>query len=312
MCNNNFIRIIPPICKGGGLCYILMLIFNQLLEAIYNDLIPIIDLTHFDNFYLHTTETIDKINSWEYYFRQPTDIIPLGNIADISIFDSNSYLHNDYSVNDRQKLFKKYIRFNDDIIKSVNSFFNKYINQRILGVRIRGTDYVNTMAAHHCIQPSIDQVIADISIYLKKYRIDKIYVSTDESKYFKTLKDKFGSLIISQQTIFVDNPSNTEWNGEYLNKLHSMDFIVQSQKEYLANIIILSKCQYLISGSTSATPIIELLRDTDPISEKVYNFGTYDNPMFALLPSGFVDINRPINNNKPYLILHPDCKFSQC
>ena len=308
---NNFIRIIPPTSKSGGLCYILMVIFNQLLDAIYNDLIPIIDLTYFDNLYFHKTETIGKINPWEYYFRQPTDIVPSSNIADISIFDINLALHHNYSVNDKRKLFKKYIRFNDDIIKSVDSFFNTYINQCILGVRIRGTDYVNNRPACHHIQPSIDQVIADILIYLKKYRIDKIYVSTDESKYFKTLKDKFGSLIISQQNIFVDNQTNNEWNGEYLNKRYSIDFIVQSQKEYLQNIIILSKCQYLISGITSATLIVDLLRDTVPISEKRYEFGTYHNPKFALLSSGFVDVNRPINNSKPYLILHPDCRFSQ-
>lgn len=302
MINKNVYRIIPPLDPNGGLCYILQIVFQTLLNALYkfNNLIPIIDLTQYDNVYLHTPETIGKINPWEYYFKQPTDTL-------ISIFDNNPVVKHNYSLNDKRWLFKKYIKFNDDIIKSANSFLNTYTNQYILGVRIRGTDYVNTAPAGHDIQPSIEQVINDIQTYLKTYKIDKIFVSTDESKYFKELKNKFGTLIIKYQNIFIDNTSTTEWNGTYLNKTHDMNFIIQSLKEYLVNVIVLSKCQYLITGHTCAYPIINLLRDCEPISEKLYDFGTYDKPKFKLLSSGFVDITKPIDCNKPFLILHPDC-----
>lgn len=309
---NNFIRISIDRRSCNGLCSILSEVFNRICDSIYNNLIPIVDLTNFDNPLFHTTETLGKINPWEYYFKQPTDIVIPSDIAcdmvSISIKQQDLYKHN-YSIDDQRNIFKKYIRINDSIIKVFNSFLDMYRNQHILGVCIRGTDYVNIKPKAHSIQPSVEQVIDDISVYLNQYKIDKIFVATDESTYLRRLKDKFGPLIIHYQKNFVDNRSNNMFNGLYLNKTYNINYIIKLNKEYLINVLILSKCQYLIMGKTSATIIYNLLRDTKPVSEKIYDFGVYNRPKFRLLPSGFVDTNHPIDYNKPVLLLHPNCRI---
>ena len=83
-------------------------------------------MRHIANGYFHDSTTLHHINPWEYYFKQPC-----GYSLDEINCPSNDIVHLNFTgfnylkkmpLNKQQKLSKKYIKFNDDIIKSANAF----------------------------------------------------------------------------------------------------------------------------------------------------------------------------------------------
>ena len=80
---------------------------------------------------------------------------------------------------------KKYIPIKKEIIDETNIIMKKLFNNstNVLGVKIRGTDYISIKPKGHPITPNIDVVISDIKNMTRKNRYDWIFfASEDESK----------------------------------------------------------------------------------------------------------------------------------
>ena len=82
------------------------------------------------------------------------------------------------------------------------------ITKNILGVLIRGTDYVLTKPKGHPIQPNLTDVVNDVKEMDNKYKYDYIFFTTED----EIIKKKFSKIF---QNKVKQIRSNIEINYDY-------------------------------------------------------------------------------------------------
>lgn len=145
----------------------------------------------------------------------------------------------------------------------IKKLFGK--SKNILGVKIRGTDYVKKRPRGHSVQPNVDQVISDVKNFDLKYNYDFIFFASEDElikkKFIPEFKDKLKIL----------NPDDDRYMIKFRDKQYEhLNYV----KNYLFNTIILSKCLDLISSRCiGATGIILLSKGFRHLI--IYNLGVY-------------------------------------
>ena len=138
-------------------------------------------------------------------------------------------------------------------------------SKNILGVMIWGTDYVKNRPRQHPIPPPVEQVISDVKLFDNKYKYDFIFFATED----EGIKNKFLSAFDNKVKIVTRNDfiQIRNYNVE-------INEILNYMKNYLLNIIILSKCLDIITSRTSGGAGIFILTEGFRHS-KVYFLGDY-------------------------------------
>ena len=203
--NQNKIFYVIQRSPGGGL-------FSNLNYVIYHlsicdkfNFIPIIDMKNFTTKYNSKKKFNNKSNAWEYYFSKVSKyslkevykskkvIITDSKTRGIDGFDSFENLDNTH-----EKIFKKYIKINKNILNKVDDFKKVYFrNHKILGVHFRGSDM--KYQERHPFPPTINQIVNKINLLLKKHII-KNFLVTEEENYLQKLK-----LIFKNKLIFYNS-----------------------------------------------------------------------------------------------------------
>ena len=138
-------------------------------------------------------------------------------------------------------------------------------SKNILGVKLRGTNYVSDRPRGHSIQPTVEQVISDVKIFDEKYKYDFIFFTTEDdiirNKFIKEFDNKVK--ILYQKDV-----------KNVTNYYESVNRKLSSVKNYLLDVIILSKCLDIIAsqntGCTGAFIMSEGFRHS-----KIYALGLY-------------------------------------
>ena len=256
---NKFI-VIKHRCKTCGL----FTFFNTFLDCINTFInkgyIPIIDLLSYPNIFNGFNVSSLNKNPWEFFFEQPFGFSLESvkkNAHYITYFDYNYTICNLYG---RKNIFYnkatldywhtialKYIPIKKEIIKESNYIRKKLFKncKNILGILLRGTDYISLKPKNHPIQPNTEIVIKDVIKQLKKNKYDYIFLTTEDQIILKKFIIRFGSKLkyLKNKNI---NYNYTQKTLLAYNKniLGNFDF----QKIYLINIIILSSCIDIISS----------------------------------------------------------------
>ena len=258
------------------------------LGCIYRNLllgnIPIIDLKSFPNVY--NGNNTSKKNPWELFFYQPYNFT----LEDVTKYANNVTTLECNAIGERPDEINMYykgdsIDFWHDfaqiymplkkelLIEADKIMFNLFgYSKNILGVKMRGTDYIAWKPKGHSIPPKIGQVIKDTNMMDHKYNYDFIFFATED----ELLKKKFVPYF--KKKIKLLNP-NIKINYNYKKK----DFInlnkningnLEYIKNYVLNTIILSKCLDIIAPRCSGTAGIFIL--TKGFRNKIiYNLGEY-------------------------------------
>ena len=155
----------------------------------------------------------------------------------------------------------------NDILNEVKSIIQNFFgnSKNILGVMIRGTNYVALRPKGHSIQPTVEQVITDVKIYDKKYKYDFIFFATEDGE----IRNKFISAFDNRLKIITTKDFKL-----FLNYDDKINKIMNYMKNYLLNIIILSKCLDIITSRTSGGAGIYILTEGFR-HNKVYYLGYY-------------------------------------
>ena len=258
------------------------------LGCIYRNLllgyIPIIDLKSFPNVY--NGNDTKKNNPWELFFHQPYNFT----LSDVTKYARHvSYLEctaigerpdeiNMYykpgSINFWHDFAKTYMPLKEEILIEVNDIMHDLFgnSRNILGVKMRGTDYVAWKPKGHSIPPTVEQVINDVKMMDKKYNYDFIFFATEDELIKKKFVPHF------KKKIKLLNP-NIQINYNYKKK----DFInlnkningnLEYIKNYVLNTIILSKCLDIVTPRCSGTAGIFILTNGFRHT-KIYNLGEY-------------------------------------
>ena len=281
--NYSFAIIKRNNCTNGLFGYYVAYL-GCLNKFIKNGYIPILDLLSFPNIFNAFNKIQLNENPWELFFNQPFDF-KLKDVINYSkniIYfncnpknrpDTNIY-NNKMLLNYWHNLAEKYIPIKNEIIdeaKKIRKYlFNNSIN--VLGILIRGTDYISIKPKGHPIQPRPEVVIHDAKRMDKKNKYDFFFLTTEDD----IIRNKF-ILELGNKLKFIKSNENIKYNykkKEYLafnNKIKgNSDYI----KIYLINIIILSKCIDIIcsrtAGSVGAFIFSNGFRNT-----KVYYLGRY-------------------------------------
>ena len=162
----------------------------------------------------------------------------------------------------------------NEIKEEANNIMKNLFNnsKNILGVKIRGTDYLSVKPKNHSKQPKVEQVILDVKHMDEQYNYDFIFFATED----ELIKEKFIPEFRTKLKLL--NP-NVKVKYDYSNKYKinlnkningNLDYI----KNYLLNIIILSNCLDIVTSRCSgAAGIFILTKGFRNI--KIYNLGLY-------------------------------------
>ena len=224
-------------------------------------------------------------NPWELYFNQPFgytlnnvkknaknieyfECTALNNMPNSDIFFNNIKL--DYW----HRLSNAYIPIKNNLLNEAENIINKLFkySKNILGIFIRGTDYIEKKPKGHPIQPTSQMVINDVKEFNKKNNYDYYFISTEDDNIRKIFIKEFENKL--KYLIFTENIDYDYKNKDYL--LYNKNILgnLQYSKIYLLNMIILSKCIDIISSRTSGSIGIFIFKNGFRFS-KVYDLGNY-------------------------------------
>ena len=270
-----------PICGLFSFYLVHLGCINKYLAMGY---IPIIDVMTFPNVF--NGFNISKKNYWEDFFNQPfgytlEEIKKRAKIIEyvectgsekrpstINIYFNEILL---YFWHDIQK---RYMPIKKEILKESYIIMKKLFkgSKNILGVKMRGTDYLSTKPKGHPIPPNIEMVIVDVKNLYIKNKYDWIFMSTEDEilkgKFINEFDNKI-KLFEPKEKINYDYKSS---NNIMLNK--DINGNLEYARNYLINMIILSKCIDIVSAKGSGAAGIFILTNGFRYSF-VYNIGEY-------------------------------------
>ena len=259
-------------------------------HAIKNGYIPLVDLQHCENQYFKEKRKY-KDNVWEYYLKQPMGL-GLNDIKDEDeIYISNDtfspevgfvgchslYFPKDINSNKALEVkneLNKFLKFNDETKLYLEKKANEALNGEtdVLGVLLRGTDYVKKQSYKEFIQPNTKTIINEAKKLLAEGKFKKVYLATEDKFIYEEFKKEFGELLIeNRQYMYSTNYDSEKFLSEI--KVDRKNHNYNLALEYLASLYILSKCKGFLGGMTSGTRIAYLLSDWQFC--KIYDLGRY-------------------------------------
>ena len=285
--NNSFAIITRNDCINCGLFSYFQICLGCINYYINKGYIPIIELLSFPNIFNGFKVNNLNENPWEIFFEQPYGY----KLKDVLKYSKNIKFFkcgkDGYSYPDRYNIYKNkilidfwhniatnYLKIKNKIIIEVRIIMKKLFNKsnNILGVLMRGTDFIARKPKYHCIPQTPDNTIKDIIEMDKKNDYDWIFLATEDDiirkKFIKKFKNKLKYLKPKQNIEY-------DYNAKKLLSLNkNIKGNLINMKIYLFNIIILSKCIDIIvsrtSGAVGAFILSEGFRN-----DKIYYLGTY-------------------------------------
>lgn len=264
-------------------------LFNTNLGHIYyavqRGYIPVVDMMNYENCYLEESK-MGVENAWEYYFEQPMGVglkeayagrkvilsegVPIEPRPDD---DMDFFRDKDGKMTEWRKFTRKYIQIKQEIMQDIDKEYNSLVKDgdRVLGVLVRGTDYVEGKPYQHPVQPDVDIVLQDAKKVMKQYECNKIFVGTEDINIAKRFREEFGEGYITNQQEYIHYKVGKGVPEYRINREN--DYFLRG-KEYLTTIIMLSRANCFLGGRTSGTVGMMLLSDGFEYSH-VYNLGRY-------------------------------------
>ncbi len=269
--------------KENGLLSIYMRALKRCVYALDKGYVPYFDGKTWPTQY----NDCDDVNSWELFFKQPTslsydEIYKSKNVilSGKSVDDYNKLTkelsYSPYcdknSISELYKICKEHLYIKDSIIQEVNDDYNAlFLNNSVLGVYMRGTDYTSLKPAGHYIQPDLHTVISDVDRYLQKYQINKIFMVTEDEELFNSFYSVYGEKIIKYNDYRFSGYDGKDYLAGYKIKISKQELGMI----YLKKMLLLSRCEYLIGGITNGTQFALIMNNNEYKDKIIYNLGKY-------------------------------------
>ena len=253
-----------------------------LRDYLLRGFIPIIELQTYKNSINGFEVNLLKENPWEYYFNQPFgfkyNIVKkkaknIKNFECLSrIIPNSKIFFNKNYMNYWHNIAEKFIPIKEEFIIESNKIINRIFNKsrNILGVLLRGTDYIAKKPKGHAIPPKTEDAIKDAKILDNKYKYDWIFLATEDNIIRRDFLRAMGTKVKCLINNITYNYSKKKLLAYNINFKKNINY----HKIYLLNIIILSKCLDFLGASTSGSIGVYII--TKGFRNcKVYNLGRY-------------------------------------
>ncbi|WP_294168586.1 hypothetical protein [uncultured Clostridium sp.] len=278
--NNNADKIfylIRPMSKEEGLLSSFFSVVKLIDYAKKKGYIPYIDMQNYETQY--NDEFCEIKNSWEYYFKQPS------NYTLYEIYCSKNVILSGWKWKERNEKeycnVEEYIRLIRDSVKDstdINEYVKKIVAEKkkelfsgnTLGVFVRGTDYVKFKPRGHYIQPSIEMVFNKIDEYLKKYKIDNIFVVTEDYEIYEKLSDRYKGMVFSSDDTFIKDYDGKDYVWKYTSNNKYIAGL-----NYLIRVLLLNECGYLITSLASGSIFSLVMNEKNYKDYYIFDLGKY-------------------------------------
>ena len=276
------VLVIRPQTDTQGLLSSYLYALKYIRWARDNSYIPYVDFSN-DKCQYYTGRTIQgSKNAWEYYFEQPSDL----NLSSFS--SAHTVLYSGWTWNKEKgptpipkrpesakdvellTITRSVCPVKPYIQEIVEKKYQALFSGKVLGVFLRGTDYIKLKPKGHARQPGIRDVELKIDEYLSKYEVDKIFVVTEDYNFFNELKTRYGERVFSSDYYFIESIKE----GQYVESAFTND-AYERGLNYLVRILLFGRCDYVISGITNGSVVANLLKDKDPIDSFWFDLGLY-------------------------------------
>lgn len=235
---------------------------NQVLYALSCGCIPVVELN----------KSSDTYYQWDWFFLQPAEYILGVNMEELTLkmhsaeyqvldcdiacteyMPSMQMVHDPESTDYRiwKFLYKEFVKINPKTLKYINDDLSKICSSLdgVLGVLVRGTDYLASKPAGHPIQPEIQEVVVSCENYMKKYGYNRLYIATEDRGLFEKIsKSMEDTPVLENRRKYYDELYVL---GHGIGEVHfdrDNDYYWKSI-EYLSSLIILSQCSGIVAGN---------------------------------------------------------------
>lgn len=256
--NENSGKIIYCI-KEQGMGYGFFAEFLSLLHnLIFAEEMGLVPHVIWGNEHLYYDEDISVTdNVFEYYF-EPVKVECLYQSKNVcfSTGYQNEYVSNEYNITAyasgddyEQKLMRviqQYIRLRPELLKEFEQDVERIVgNNRILGIHHRGTDYKKGYNWHP-VMVSVEQGIEQAEKMLNQYKLNGIFLATDDQEILNKYLSHFGNKISFFSDVMRGSSDISIAFGEKKRECHHYNL----GKEVLRDVYVLSKCTCLLSGKS--------------------------------------------------------------
>ena len=247
---------------GTGLFSNVTFVLNHLIVSKKFGFIPIVDMENFITIYNEQKPIKSISNSWEYYFKNLSNYTLEEVYRSNKVIVTNDKFYNIFKYSlindlDLKNLFKSEIFINDKLKNLINFIKKKhFIDKKILGVHFRGTSYKQSPG--HPFPATKKQMINLVNKILQKYKIDMIFLSTEEEQYLDLFKKVYGNKVF-----YLESPYRSNKNDAfkvYPRKNHRYKL----GREILIETFLLSQSDHFIyvnSNVSSAAMALNINKD---------------------------------------------------
>ena len=281
--NKKFAILRRTNCEPCGLFSYYIVHLGCIINYLKHGYIPILEVASFSNIF--TGNNKPKDNPWEEFFNQPCGytLNEVVKMKDVKFFececvcdmpDEKTIYSNTIMLNYHHKIQEKYMSIKNNIYKEVEKIWQNLFGNstNVLGIFIRGTDYISIEPSGHSRQPSTKRLINDVIKMNKKNKYDFIFLGTEDNKirnlFIKIFGKKLKYLIPKDKIVY-----NYD-TGNYLTYNKNVFGNMNFSKIYLLSVIILSKCIDIISSRTSGAAGVFIISNGFR-NKLVYYLGEY-------------------------------------
>ena len=281
--NKNKIFYVIQRKEGGGFFSNVLYVLNHLIVADKYNFIPVIDMENFEGFYNEESKINGTLNSWEYYFYQPSnyslkEVYKSKNVIITSNKTFKNYKYRAFNrYKDLKKVFIKYIKIKKNIINEADKIIKKInINKKnMIGLHWRGTDH--KFLPNHPQPPSRSQIYAKIKKAKNRKKFDKIFVVTEDLCNLKILLKKYKSKILYLNS-FRSTKSSDFSNFKRKNHRYKVG------KDSLIEVLVLSHLDYLICSESNISDFAKFISSNNKYAiDRIFNYRNSKNSVKSYL-----------------------------
>ena len=258
--------------------------------ALSNGWIPVVDMQNYRNNYL-PLKKLGEENAWEYYFEQPFRIgleeaysgdniilstghfVPSPQFNRMDIYELHNKTLMEWKMLVKLGLLKVKPERMEEILAIKKELFSP--NDRVLGVFLRGTDYVAKKPKNHPIPPPPEYATNTVLSRMKEWNCNKIFLATEDRSLVEIFKNVFGDacVTINREYVDYDPQKDVLWLPRLSIEREDDNFL--QGKEYLTEVMLFSMCNSLVfSGCNGALGALILASDNVENSY-FFNLGRY-------------------------------------
>ncbi len=236
--------------------------------------IPVVDLKDRKPGYINYTT----------FFEQPYGYGDIAKICHRTYGDYDYGYHVTHKKSDLRrwcKIYNRLVKLNRETRAYCDAEYNALIQPewRVLGVIVRGTDFLTDPNPGLPIQPPVKEIIEETYNLLNSGKYTHIYLATECEEVYNKFAQSFpNQLIVNKRSYYdvimknqdIHRITNVHFDRENDNYVKSI--------EYLSSLVILSRCRALIGGNCGATLTALFFNNLHYEYTHIFNLGTKGDP----------------------------------